>query len=108
MLLITLSGLDGCGKSTHAAHLAEHLAIRSTDPDTLEVDGVSFNGETQGSTLRLEAIGPPEAWPSMVARLARWMDAREVDADVLEVERGRILMEVASTAPLRARANRQI
>lgn len=82
-----------------SAHLAEHLAIRSTDPDRLEVDGVLLNGETQGSTLRLEMIGLPEKWPAMTDRLARWMNALNVDPDVVEVERGRILQEVAATAP---------
>ena len=81
------------------AHLAEHLALRTTDRDGLLVDGVHLNGETLGSVLRLEALGAPDAWPAIVERLPRWIRAASVEREVLAVECGRIAQEVASTAP---------
>ena len=79
------------------AHLVEHMLIRSTDPDGLEVDGIRLNGETSALTLRLESIGPVERWRESLERHARWVAADSFDEQVLAVEQQRIGQEEAGT-----------
>ncbi|MFG0317727.1 MAG: protein kinase, partial [Planctomycetota bacterium JB042] len=80
------------------AHLLEHMMIRSTDPDALEVDGLRLNGETNGRFLRLESIGPPDRWRTALDRHAGWLSARDVDPEVLAREKVRIAGEEEQTA----------
>ncbi|MCA8943764.1 MAG: insulinase family protein [Planctomycetes bacterium] len=81
------------------AHLAEHMLIRATDSERLQVGGMSFNGETTGSVQRLESLGPLDDWKDLVGRHADWLSAREFDADVLEREKLRIEGEERNTVP---------
>ena len=80
------------------SHLIEHMLIRGTDPDGLEVGGIRINGETTGDALRLETIGPVETWRDAAARHPRWLLERTFEADVLEREKGRIEGEERGTA----------
>jgi len=80
-------------------HLIEHMLIRSTDPDSLSLDGLSMNGETMGGTLRLDAYATPEKWRTALDRQARWLAASEFDEEVLAREKGRIAGELESTVP---------
>ncbi len=79
------------------AHVLEHMVIRTTDPDGLQVDGIDINGETTGAALRLDTIAPPERWRPALERHARWLGARSFDATVLEREQGRIAGEESGT-----------
>lgn len=79
------------------SHLAEHMLIRSTDPEALEVDGIRINGETTGPLLRLETLAPPDKWRQSIERHVRWVTSREFEAEVLEREKGRIQGEEQST-----------
>ncbi len=79
------------------AHLLEHMLIRSVDPGGLEVDGQAINGETNGSLVRFEVIGPPSKLTEMAGRLHRWLAAREFSPRVLETEKLRIQEEEQST-----------
>lgn len=93
-------GLYGDGAHrAQFAHVAEHLLIRSTDPDSLQADGFEINGETTGSSLRLDTYATPGNWRESLARHARWVAAREVDAEVLEREKQRITGELEGTVP---------
>jgi predicted Zn-dependent peptidase len=87
---------DGPGEE-QLSHLAEHMLIRSTDPDSLEPDGMRLNGETTALGLRLESIGPPATWQAQLERHARWLSASEIDAAVLGREKGRIREEEVYT-----------
>lgn len=86
----------GC---TQWAHLVEHMLIRATDPDALEVDGIKFNGETTTALMRLESIGEPARWQESLARHGRWLAATACDGEVLEREKGRVGQELGGTVP---------
>ncbi|MFQ5506160.1 MAG: hypothetical protein ACE5F1_15410 [Planctomycetota bacterium] len=88
---------DGPEKAQFS-HLVEHMLIRSTDPESLEVRGIRMNGETTGNALRLETIADPEEWKAALGRHAKWLQARSFDAKTLEREKGRIQQEEQSTA----------
>lgn len=87
---------DPAGRAQFA-HLAEHMLIRSTDPDSLSVPGIDINGETSALALRMETYAEPGAWRESIRRHARWLDARAFDADVLEREKERIAGEERTT-----------
>lgn len=90
---------DDAPGAVQGAHLAEHLAVRATDPDALVAGTVHVNGETLGASLRLEALGRPTDWPDLVARVPAWLAARVDDPDLVALECGRIAAEVDATAP---------
>jgi len=96
---LPLGLIDDDADAAQFAHLVEHLLIRSTDPDALEVDGLRLNGETTTRALRLEALGPPERWREGLARHARWLAARDFDAATLAREKQRIAAEERGTVP---------
>jgi len=83
------------------AHLLEHLAIRSTDPEALEAGGVTMNGETGALSLRLDTYAVPERWREALERHALWIEEwralEALDAAVLEREKGKIALEEQST-----------
>jgi predicted Zn-dependent peptidase len=87
---------DGPGEE-QLSHLAEHMLIRSTDPDSLEAGGMQLNGETTALALRLESIGPPATWRAQLERHARWLSASEIDPAVLEREKARVREEESNT-----------
>jgi hypothetical protein len=87
---------DGPGEE-QLSHLAEHMLIRSTDPDSLEVDGMRLNGETTALAIRLESVGPPGTWKAQLERHARWLSASGLDAAVLVREKGRVREEEVNT-----------
>lgn len=89
-------GADEAGRAQYS-HLVEHMLIRSTDPDALEVDGIRINGETTALCMRLESIAPQDRWRDSLDRHGRWLAADEFDADVLEREKKRIEGEEVST-----------
>jgi len=79
------------------SHLAEHMLLRSTDPGSLEVDGLLLNGETTGLQLRLECFVAPERWTEGLSRHVSWLTARSVDGEVLAREKAAIAGEQSST-----------
>ena len=94
------AGLYGDGAHrAQFAHVAEHMLIRSTDPASLQADGFEINGETTGSSLRLDSYAEPAKWRESLERHARWVAAREVDGEVLEREKQRIAGELEGTVP---------
>ena len=90
--------LDDARRAQHS-HLLEHLVIRTTDPEGLSAPGLLFNGETQGTTLRLETLAEPARWREALARHERWLAARSFDAAILEREKTSALSEVETTVP---------
>ena len=88
--------LDGPGESQFS-HLLEHMMIRSTDPVGLEVDGVTFNGETMNTSLRLETFCAPERIADALDRHVRWLATRHVDQRTLEQEKELIALEETNT-----------
>lgn len=81
------------------AHLAEHLMIRSTDPDLLKLDGLEINGETTASSIRLDTYADSDRWQEALQRHARWLTVSEFDPEVLEREKVRIAGEIDGTVP---------
>jgi len=79
------------------AHLAEHMLIRSADPESLQVGELRLNGETTNQVLRLECIGPATQWREALARHPRWLCARSFDTAVIEREKLRIAGEERAT-----------
>lgn len=80
------------------SHLIEHLLIRSTDPLSLQADGMEFNGETGPECLRVESYAAPEQWRASIERHARWLAARTFDADTLQREKVNIEGEERGTS----------
>lgn len=95
--LLPLNLVNDAANRTQFSHLVEHMLIRSTDPDGLEVDGILINGETSSGSLRLETIAPPAKWRDALERHGKWLTASTFDAEVLEREKGRIDGEEEST-----------
>ncbi len=89
---------DGAHRAQFA-HVAEHMLIRSTDPDSLQAEGFEINGETTGSSLRLDTYAEPGKWRESLERHAGWVACRKVDAEVLEREKQRIAGELEGTVP---------
>ncbi|MEW6074043.1 MAG: hypothetical protein AB1726_15785 [Planctomycetota bacterium] len=93
-------GLYGDGPHrAQFAHLLEHLVIRTTDPDSLQAEGLELNGETMGGFLRLDAYADPAHWREALARHRRWLAPGAFDAAVLAREKERIAGELAATVP---------
>jgi predicted Zn-dependent peptidase len=88
---------DDAGRAQWS-HLLEHMLIRTTDAEGLAVEGMIFNGETTHTYLRLETMAEPDHWKDALQRHARWLNAREFDAQRLEREKGMIIQEEQSTA----------
>lgn len=80
------------------SHLIEHLLIRSTDPHSLQADGMEFNGETGPECLRLDSYAAPEQWRASIERHAKWLAARSFDAEMLEREKAMIAGEERGTS----------
>ena len=82
-------------------HLLEHMVIRSTDPDGMQMqDGaIRFNGETGDGSVRLDLHAPPAEAAAAAAKLVKWLQVSAYDAAVLEREKKHIASEVANTAP---------
>ncbi len=80
------------------SHLVEHLLIRSTDPDELNLPGIALNGETMGDGMRLESIADPDKWKEALERHAKWLHVTTVDPAVLKTECERIDGEVRQTS----------
>jgi hypothetical protein len=87
---------DAAGEAQFA-HLVEHMLIRSTDPDSLEPDGMQINGETTSSGLRLDTYAEPEHWRASLERHVAWLTADAFEPGVLEREKQRIAGEEATT-----------
>ncbi len=83
---------DGPGQAQWS-HLVEHMLIRSNDPEGFSSGGVTLNGETMASSLRLDTYAEPDQWRSALARHVRWLSTREFDAEVLEREKSNIASE---------------
>ncbi len=79
------------------SHLAEHMLVRATDPDSLEPPGMQINGETTADALRLDTYAEPAAWKDALARHVRWLAIDACDATLLEREKQRIAAEEQST-----------
>jgi predicted Zn-dependent peptidase len=90
--------LDDVRRAQHS-HLLEHALIRSTDPDGLVADGFLLNGETQGTTLRLETLSEPARWREALTRHARWLMARVFDPAMIEREKVNAASELDTTVP---------
>jgi predicted Zn-dependent peptidase len=88
---------DDAGRAQWS-HLLEHMLIRTTDAEGLAAEGMIFNGETTHTYLRLETMAKPDHWKVALERHARWLNAREFDAQRLEREKGMITQEEQSTA----------
>lgn len=98
--LLPLGLLSDARDEEQLSHLAEHLIIRSTDPDSLESDGVQLNGETTALAMRLETFASPERWREALGRHARWLSATgwsAVTEEVIAREKARIASEVDHT-----------
>lgn len=80
------------------SHLLEHMLIRTTDAEGLHADGVTFNGETTDTYLRLETMAEPARWKQALDRHARWVHAKAFDAQRLEREKTLIAGEEQSTS----------
>ncbi|MGI9014973.1 MAG: hypothetical protein ACR2GY_12090 [Phycisphaerales bacterium] len=83
------------------SHLLEHMMIRSTDAFGLEADGMSFNGETNHTLLRLETIAEVPAWRDSVERHARWLAVDTFPEEVLAREKQNVQREIDGTAAAR-------
>lgn len=79
------------------SHLIEHMLIRSTDPARLGIDGIMLNGETMGSTMRLESIAVPAKWKEALGRHVRWLSVKTIDATGMSKEKKNISAEVDNT-----------
>jgi len=79
------------------AHLAEHMMIRRTDPNELQVEGMNLNGETTNSALRLDSLAEPDHWKEALQRHIKWLHTRKVDAKTLAREKIRIEGEERNT-----------
>lgn len=90
---------DDARRAQHS-HLLEHALIRSTDPLALAADGFLLNGETQGTTLRLETIAEPARWREALTRHARWLTVRVFDPVMIEREKTSAAGELDTTVPL--------
>ncbi len=75
------------------SHLAEHMLIRSTDPENLSVVGMEFNGETGPDYLRLDSYADANHWQESLDRHARWLIARTFDVEGLEAEKAKVAGE---------------
>ncbi len=95
--MLPLGLLDDETDRAQFAHLVEHLIVRSTDPDSLESEGLVLNGETTGLALRLETFVDAPEWKRALDRHARWLTAQDVDPVILAREKESISAEEAST-----------
>ena len=80
------------------SHLLEHMVIRTTDPQSLNAQGIEINGETTHGCLRLDAYAEPGHWKQALERHAKWLRARSFDPVQLEREKGNIAAEEQTTS----------
>lgn len=84
------------------SHLIEHMLIRSTDPRSLQPDGMMLNGETMPDLMRLETIAEPDRWRESIERHLKWITARDFDAETFAREKVNIGAEESNTAARQA------
>ncbi len=89
---------DPAGR-TQFAHLAEHMMIRSTDPDRMRLGELNLNGETTNQAMRLESYGPHERVAEMLERHAKWLTVRSFNAETLPREKVMVISELKATVP---------
>jgi hypothetical protein len=80
------------------AHLMEHMLIRSTDKSGLSDGAITFNGETGDIALRLDVDAPPALASAALKKLLGWLQATEVDGDLLAAEKKNIALEIENTS----------
>ncbi len=88
---------DDAGQAQFA-HLMEHMLLRSTDPSGLSAGEIRFNGETVDVALRLDVDAPPRLAGEALKKLLGWLQATEVDGDLLAAEKKNIALEIENTA----------
>ncbi|HAV64430.1 MAG TPA: hypothetical protein DCY13_18940, partial [Verrucomicrobiales bacterium] len=79
---------DGPGQ-TQWSHLIEHLVIRSTVP----ANAGWSNAETLPDHMRLDAYGDTANWREHLAHHVRWMEGAPFNAEVLEAEKPKVMLE---------------
>jgi predicted Zn-dependent peptidase len=89
--------LDDAAHQAQLAHLVEHMLIRSTDREGQSDGEITFNGETDDVALRLEVQAPPKRTGDALDKLLGWLQTTACDADLLEIEKQKIGLELDTT-----------
>lgn len=97
---------DGAGQS-QLSHLAEHVVVRSIDPDVVEprVDGILLRGETMGTSLRLDTYAPAEQWLQSLDWHRRWATGSSLKGGEAEAMLERMKLELTQEIDLSLRAH---